>query len=249
MGKYDVTVTITGYEQDRFITWEVSGEGFPSIGHYYGYRLEPADGGHPRHVDLRLVRGRREVEAARHLADHPRVGAEGHPRHPRADRSPGLRCQVDRADPPGRVLCWSLNRRGPDGLGLLDRPGVPEEARLGGGVLPRGGRAARLRVPVRGPLEGPEDQGAGQGPPGPGQGAGPVGDLPRRGARRARATASSSSACSTRSSVATVGPADVRRRRARHRQHGDARRVRHRGAEGALAQAAARTRRCSRRTR
>ena len=45
MGKYDVTVTITGYEQDRFITWEVSGEGFPSIGHYYGYRLEPTDGG------------------------------------------------------------------------------------------------------------------------------------------------------------------------------------------------------------
>jgi Polyketide cyclase / dehydrase and lipid transport len=45
MGKYDVTVTITGYEQDRLITWEVSGEGFPSIGHYYGYRLEPVDGG------------------------------------------------------------------------------------------------------------------------------------------------------------------------------------------------------------
>ncbi len=44
MGKYDVTVTITGYEQDRFITWEVSGEGFPSIGHYYGYRLEPTEG-------------------------------------------------------------------------------------------------------------------------------------------------------------------------------------------------------------
>lgn len=45
MGKYDVTVTITGYEQDRFITWEVSGGNFPTIGHYYGYRLEPADGG------------------------------------------------------------------------------------------------------------------------------------------------------------------------------------------------------------
>ena len=45
MGKYDVTVTITGYEQDRVITWEVSGENFPSIGHYYGYRLEPADEG------------------------------------------------------------------------------------------------------------------------------------------------------------------------------------------------------------
>ena len=45
MGKYDVTVTITGYEQDAFITWEVSGKGFPSIGHYYGYRLEPKDDG------------------------------------------------------------------------------------------------------------------------------------------------------------------------------------------------------------
>jgi hypothetical protein len=45
MGKYDVTVTITAYEQDRYITWEVSGAGFPSIGHYYGYRLEPTDGG------------------------------------------------------------------------------------------------------------------------------------------------------------------------------------------------------------
>lgn len=44
MGKYDVTVTITGFEQDRFITWEVSGENFPSLGHYYGYRLEPVDG-------------------------------------------------------------------------------------------------------------------------------------------------------------------------------------------------------------
>jgi hypothetical protein len=45
MGKYDVIVTITGYEQDRYISWEVSGEGFPSIGHYYGYRLEPTDDG------------------------------------------------------------------------------------------------------------------------------------------------------------------------------------------------------------
>jgi hypothetical protein len=45
MGKYDVTVTITAYEQDAFITWEVSGENFPSIGHYYGYRLEPVAGG------------------------------------------------------------------------------------------------------------------------------------------------------------------------------------------------------------
>ena len=45
MGKYDVIVTFTGFEQDRFVTWEVSGENFPSIGHYYGYALEPVDGG------------------------------------------------------------------------------------------------------------------------------------------------------------------------------------------------------------
>jgi hypothetical protein len=45
MGRYDVIVTFTGWEQDRFLTWEVSGEGFPSIGHYYGYRLEPVEGG------------------------------------------------------------------------------------------------------------------------------------------------------------------------------------------------------------
>jgi hypothetical protein len=45
MGKYDVTVTITNYEENRFITWEISGEGFPSLGHYYGYKLEPVDEG------------------------------------------------------------------------------------------------------------------------------------------------------------------------------------------------------------
>jgi hypothetical protein len=45
LGKYDVTVTITGYEQDRFITWEVTGGNFPSIGHFYGYRLLPQDDG------------------------------------------------------------------------------------------------------------------------------------------------------------------------------------------------------------
>ena len=45
MGKYDVTVTMTAFEQDRYLTWEVSAPGFPSLGHYYGYRLEPNDDG------------------------------------------------------------------------------------------------------------------------------------------------------------------------------------------------------------
>lgn len=44
-GKYDVTVTIEEYEQDRLISWTVLGKIRPAIGHLYGYRLEPADDG------------------------------------------------------------------------------------------------------------------------------------------------------------------------------------------------------------
>jgi hypothetical protein len=45
LGKYDVTVIITTYEQDREIAWVVTGLIKPPIGHIYGYRLEPADEG------------------------------------------------------------------------------------------------------------------------------------------------------------------------------------------------------------
>jgi hypothetical protein len=45
MGKYDVTVSITRYEQDREIAWTILGRVRPQIGHVYGYRLEPVDGG------------------------------------------------------------------------------------------------------------------------------------------------------------------------------------------------------------
>ncbi len=44
-GKYDVTVTIEELERDRLITWSVVGRVKPGIGHRYGYRLEPQDGG------------------------------------------------------------------------------------------------------------------------------------------------------------------------------------------------------------
>lgn len=45
MGKYDVTVNITDFEQDRLIAWTIVGQIRPPIGHVYGYRLEPtADG-------------------------------------------------------------------------------------------------------------------------------------------------------------------------------------------------------------
>jgi hypothetical protein len=45
LGLYDVTVTITAYEQDREIAWTILGRLRPQIGHVYGYRLEPVDQG------------------------------------------------------------------------------------------------------------------------------------------------------------------------------------------------------------
>ena len=41
LGRYDVTVTITAYEQDREIAWNILGRVRPQIGHVYGYRIEP----------------------------------------------------------------------------------------------------------------------------------------------------------------------------------------------------------------
>jgi hypothetical protein len=45
LGKYDVTVTIKDFEQDRLISWDVLGRIRPQLGHVYGYRLEPAEDG------------------------------------------------------------------------------------------------------------------------------------------------------------------------------------------------------------
>ena len=45
LGLYDVTVEITRYQQDREIAWTILGQLDPPIGHVYGYRLEPFDGG------------------------------------------------------------------------------------------------------------------------------------------------------------------------------------------------------------
>jgi len=45
LGRYDVTVTIATFVQDREIAWTILGAIRPPIGHVYGYRLEPADGG------------------------------------------------------------------------------------------------------------------------------------------------------------------------------------------------------------
>ena len=45
MGLYDVTVTIETFEKDREISWGILGRIRPPIGHIYGYRLAPHDGG------------------------------------------------------------------------------------------------------------------------------------------------------------------------------------------------------------
>ena len=46
LGKYDVNVSISEFDQDRLIAWTILGQIKPQIGHVYGYRLEPdgADG-------------------------------------------------------------------------------------------------------------------------------------------------------------------------------------------------------------
>jgi uncharacterized protein YndB with AHSA1/START domain len=46
LGLYDVEVVITAFEQDREISWTIeSPVARPHIGHVYGYRLAPFDGG------------------------------------------------------------------------------------------------------------------------------------------------------------------------------------------------------------
>jgi hypothetical protein len=45
LGLYDVTVVITEFDEDREIAWTIDGVIQPPIGHIYGYRLEPIEGG------------------------------------------------------------------------------------------------------------------------------------------------------------------------------------------------------------
>jgi hypothetical protein len=45
LGEYDVEVVITAFDQDREIAWTVDGALQPPIGHVYGYRLDPIEGG------------------------------------------------------------------------------------------------------------------------------------------------------------------------------------------------------------
>ncbi len=43
LGLYDVTVRIVTFERDREVAWTIEGQ--LNLGHVYGYRLEPIEGG------------------------------------------------------------------------------------------------------------------------------------------------------------------------------------------------------------
>jgi hypothetical protein len=45
LGRYDVTVRISAFEPDQEIAWTILGRIRPQIGHVYGYRLKPVEGG------------------------------------------------------------------------------------------------------------------------------------------------------------------------------------------------------------
>ena len=45
LGLYDVDVVFTTFEPEREIAWTIESVLKPDIGHVYGYRLEPIDGG------------------------------------------------------------------------------------------------------------------------------------------------------------------------------------------------------------
>ena len=72
MGKYDVTVDITAYEQDRLIAWTVLGRS------------------HPGDLVLRLVEDRRKVARGRHFPGAPRDRTACHARHSGSDGSTRL---------------------------------------------------------------------------------------------------------------------------------------------------------------
>lgn len=48
LGKYDVTVIVTGFEPGRAIEWTIEGTVKPPIGHRFGYELEQIDSGDTR---------------------------------------------------------------------------------------------------------------------------------------------------------------------------------------------------------
>ena len=97
LGKYDVTVSISEFEQDRLIAWTILGQIKPQIGHVYGYRLEPDGDSTPRHVVLRLVRHRPALARRRYLPRHFRGRAARDAGDPRSHGAPRLSARLTRS--------------------------------------------------------------------------------------------------------------------------------------------------------
>ena len=69
---YDVTVSITRFEQDRHIEWTILSSFLdPPVGHVFGYHLQPTENGTLVDLVLRLVRPRRRLPRAAEVPDHP----------------------------------------------------------------------------------------------------------------------------------------------------------------------------------
>lgn len=98
LGRYDVTVQITEFEQDTLIAWTILGQIRPQIGHVYGYRLEPAETGtlvtsfydwsgidqHWRDADIFPVVSELALRATLGILD--RTVRRGYPRGPSSTR-------------------------------------------------------------------------------------------------------------------------------------------------------------------
>ena len=97
LGLYDVEVHITAFEQDREIAWTIVGQIKPQIGHVYGYRLEPFDGGTIVTSYYDWSDDRSAVAGGRHLPGD--LGARP-PRHPRDPRPHGGAGPAPAADVP-----------------------------------------------------------------------------------------------------------------------------------------------------
>ena len=128
LGLYDVTVEIASYEPDREISWLIDGAIDPPLGHVYGYRLEPVDGGTQvtSYCDWsNLHENYREMLTVPH---RPRVRPAGHAGHPGPNRGPGVA-------PTGRHL-----------RPLALRPGIaPRPSRLRAGAPPGPASHGRAR--------------------------------------------------------------------------------------------------------
>ncbi len=157
MGKHDVIVTITGYEQDRFHHVGGVRRGLPE--HRALLRLPPrADRrGHARHVDLRLVEhrpasGRTAAcgRSSRRRPSSPPSASSSAPSAPRAE--------VQRPVRPSMSLAEDVGVAGVAG-DLLDEV-VTIHRKVGTGV------AARRLVDLRAEVAGPDDRVDG-GPPHP----------------------------------------------------------------------------------